>query len=426
MRKSMVSLAAMAASVLLASCGTSKSAEKGSAQKNMDDMVVSRNDQLVDEGYLILSDAQRGIVNHTNAFALNLFRNMGGFDSKVVSPISVAYMMGMLANGADGQTRQEIMSAIDCKGISLKDLNEFYQMMLTRAGHFDKSTTINIANYIALNDQYQLKDGFKKSMQNYYQAGIENMNFSSSSALKRINGWCSKHTDGMIPRIIDEVDPSTVSYIMNAIYFNGTWTDKFDKSQTKLENFQGYTRDIKKVQMMHRHAKYLFMDNDIFSAVNLPYGNRAYSMTVLLPKSGKSIDEMMKSMDAKELGEVNRKMDECVVDLKLPRFTTTHEVTLNDIISKLGAPGMFTGAADFSNLADGNLTISKMLQKAKIEVSEEGTKAAAVTTAMVAMTALRPEPRHVEFHANRPFVYMITEASTGAILFMGQYTGSDI
>lgn len=426
MRKSMVSLAAVAASVLLASCGTSKSAEKGSAQKGMDDMVVSRNDQLMDEGYLILSDAQRGIVGNTNTFALNLFRNMSGFDSKVVSPISVAYLMGMLANGADGQTRQEIMSAIGCKDVSLKDLNEFYQMMLTRAGHFDKATTINIANYIALNDQYKLKTDFVKAMQNYYLAGIENLNFSSSSSLKSINGWCSKHTDGMIPRIIEEVDPSAVSYIMNAIYFNGTWTDKFDKSQTKLENFQGYTRDIKKVQMMHRNAKYQYMDNDMFSAVNLPYGNRAYSMTVMLPKPGKSIDEMMKSMDAKELGQLNRKMDECVVDLKLPRFTTAHEVTLNDIISKLGAPGMFTGAADFSNLADGNLAISKMLQKAKIEVSEEGTKAAAVTSAMVAMTALRPEPRRVEFHANHPFVYMITEASTGAILFMGQFTGSEI
>ena len=119
-------------------------------------------------------------------------------------------------------------------------------------------------------------------------------------------------------------------------------------------------------------------------------------------------------------------MDECVVDLKLPRFTISQETSLNDIISKLGAPTMFTSGADFSNFASGNLSISKMLQKAKIEVSEEGTKASAVTMAMVAMTALRPEPRKVEFHANRPFIYMITEHSTGAILFMGQYTGSEL
>ena len=149
-------------------------------------------------------------------------------------------------------------------------------------------------------------------------------------------------------------------------------------------------------------------------------------MTVLLPNADKSIDDMLKSLGADKLSKLRYDMDECVVDLKLPRFSTELSLGLNDIISKLGAPTMFTGNADFHNFADGNLYVSKMLQKAKIEVSEEGTKAAAVTSAMVAMTALRPEPRHVEFHANRPFVYMITESSTGAILFMGQFTGSEL
>lgn len=425
MKKTTMTIALMAMMMSLTSCSTTKKAQTPKSD-DMSDMVVSRNDELMDENYLILSDAQRDIVNHNNAFALNLFRQMKGFDSQVVSPMSISYLMGMLANGADGQTRLEIMKAIGCENVSLKDLNEFYQMMITKAGRFDKSTTVNIADYIALNNRYQLKDGFVSTMQNYYKAGIEAMDFSKASTLKRINQWCSDHTDKMIPKIIDEVDPSAVSYIMNAIYFNGTWTDKFDKSQTKLENFQGYTRDIKKAQMMHRHAKYMYTDNADFAAVNIPYGNRSYSMTVILPNRGKSIDEVMAALDAEKLGKLRYNMDECVVDLKLPRFTTTQELSLNDIISKLGAPTMFTGSADFSHLADGNLTISKMLQKAKIEVSEEGTKAAAVTTAMVAMTALQPEPRRVEFHANRPFVYMITESSTGAVLFMGQYTGSEL
>lgn len=425
MKKSTMTIALMAMMMSLTSCSTTKKAQTPKSD-DMSDMVVSRNDELMDENYLILSDAQRDIVNHNNAFALNLFRQLKGFDSQVVSPMSISYLMGMLANGADGQTRQEIMKAIGCENVSLKDLNEFYQMMITKASRFDKSMTVNIADYIALNNRYQLKDGFASTMQNYYKAGIEAMDFSKASTLKRINQWCSDHTDKMIPKIIDEVDPSAVSYIMNAIYFNGTWTDKFDKNQTKLENFQGYTRDIKKAQMMHRHAKYMYTDNADFAAVNIPYGNRSYSMTVILPNRGKSIDEVMAALDAEKLGKLRYDMDECVVDLKLPRFTITQELSLNGIISKLGAPTMFTGSADFSHLADGNLTISKMLQKAKIEVSEEGTKAAAVTTAMVAMTALQPEPRRVEFHANRPFIYMITESSTGAVLFMGQYTGSEL
>lgn len=425
MKKTMMTIAMMAMTMGLTSCGTSKNSQASKSGK-LDGVVVSKSDQLVDDGYLILSNTQRDIVNNNNAFALNLFRELNGFDSKVVSPMSVAYLMGMLANGADGQTRQEIMTAIGCKDVSLKDLNEFYQMMITRASHFDPSTTINIANYIALNKQYSLKGDFAKTMQEYYKAGVESMDFKSASSLKRINGWCSDHTNGMIPRIVDEIDPSAVSYIMNAIYFNGTWQEKFNNSQTKLENFRGYTRDIKKTQMMHRNGKYQYMDNADFAAVNLPYGNGSYSMTVILPNRGKSIDEVMAGLDAKKVSELGRSMDECVVDLKLPRFTISQETSLNDIISKLGAPTMFASGADFSNFASGNLSISKMLQKAKIEVSEEGTKASAVTMAMVAMTALRPEPRQVEFHANRPFIYMITEHSTGAILFMGQYTGSEL
>lgn len=425
MKKVTMTLAMMAMMMGLASCGTTKNADN-SKKNQQDDLVASREDGLMDDNYLILSDAQRDIIENNNAFALNLFSQMKSFDSKVVSPMSVSYLMGMLANGADGQTRQEIMKAIGCEKVSLKDLNEFYQMMITRANHFDKATAINIADYIALNRQYQLKDGFASTMQNYYKAGVESLDFSKASTLKRINRWCSDHTDGMIPKIIEQVDADAVSYIMNAIYFNGTWTDKFDTRQTKLENFQGYTRDIKKTQMMHRNGKYQYMDNADFAAVNLPYGNGSYSMTVILPNRGKSIDEVMAGLDAKKVSELGRSMDECVVDLKLPRFTISQETSLNDIISKLGAPTMFTSGADFSNFASGNLSISKMLQKAKIEVSEEGTKASAVTMAMVEMTALRPEPRKVEFHANRPFIYMITEHSTGAILFMGQYTGSEL
>lgn len=425
MKKVTMTLAMMAMMMGLASCGTTKNADN-SKKNQQDDLVASREDGLMDDNYLILSDAQRDIIENNNAFALNLFSQMKGFDSKVVSPMSVSYLMGMLANGADGQTRQEIMKAIGCEKVSLRDLNEFYQMLITRANYFDKATTINIADYIALNCHYLLKDGFASTMQNYYKAGVESLDFSKASTLKRINRWCSDHTDGMIPKIIEQVDADAVSYIMNAIYFNGTWTDKFDTRQTKLENFQGYTRDIKKTQMMHRNGKYQYMDNADFAAVNLPYGNGSYSMTVILPNRGKSIDEVMAGLDAKKVSELRRSMDECVVDLKLPRFTISQETSLNDIISKLGAPTMFTSGADFSNFASGNLSISKMLQKAKIEVSEEGTKASAVTMAMVAMTALRPEPRKVEFHANRPFIYMITEHSTGAILFMGQYTGSEL
>ena len=142
-------------------------------------------------------------------------------------------------------------------------------------------------------------------------------------------------------------------------------------------------------------------------------------MTVLLPKAGKSISEVMKEMDADKLQKLSNDMDRCQVDLKFPKFTTEMDLSLNQIISKLGAPSIFQpGTADFSRFANGSFYVSKMLQKAKIEVSERGTKAA------VMLTSLGPhEMKRVEFHANRPFVYFITERNSGAILFMGQFLG---
>lgn len=427
MKKKVLNVAVVAMALMLASCGSGKKMQNSDQVKKMDDGVATRTDRIMDEGYLIPTDEERKVIDGNNEFAVNLFRQVSGFDSKVVSPMSVSYLMGMLANGADGQTRQEIMDAIGCKGIAVEQLNEFYGQMIKCAGSFDKATTIDIANYIALNKRFNLKKSFAEVMRNSYQAGIESLDFSSAASTHKINKWCSDHTNGMIPKIIDQVEPSAVSYIMNAIYFNGTWSDKFDKKLTKLENFQGYTRDIKKVDMMHRNAKYMYADNDTFAAVQIPYGNGAYKMTVLLPNRNKSIDEMMKSLDGKTLGELRYKMDDCIVDLKLPRFTSEVSLDLNGIISKLGAPSMFGSSANFSRFANGGFMVSKMLQKAKIEVSEEGTKAAAVTAAVMTMSAFRPEePRRVEFHANRPFVYMITESSTGAILFIGQFTGSEI
>ena len=415
----------IAMAMTLVSCSTTKKAANDSVAKS--DMEVSRNDGLMDPSYLILSDAQRQLVSQNNQFALKLFGQVSDMGSKVVSPMSVTYLMAMLANGADGATKQEILKTIGVEDMPMEEMNAFYHYLMELFQKEDPSTTLNVANYIAVNKNYKLKTPFVATMQDSYQAGVESLDFQKNSTLDHINGWCKKQTNGMIPSIIKEMDASAVSYIMNAIYFNGTWKDKFDKNDTKLERFQGYTRDVKRAQMMHRSDEYNYFSNDTYSAVEMPYGNGAFSMTVLLPNADKSIDEMLKQLTVDGLQEMrNRKMENCVVDLKLPRFTTALSLPLNDVISKLGAPTMFTSSADFSQLADGNLTISKMLQKAKIEVSEEGTKAAAVTMGMVAMTALAPQPRHVEFYANRPFMYMITERSTGAILFMGQFTGDSL
>lgn len=410
--------------MVLSACRTTrveKAAENGNANWSVNEEV--------DESFLILSDAQHEMVNNNNSFAFSLYNKTMGMNSRVVSPLSVTYLMSMLANGADGETQQQILATLGWAGEgiqqpSLQDINDYSRMLIEKTARLDKAVTVEIANYVAVNKEFKLNSKFQKSVERDYKAGVESLNFTSPSTLKRINDWCNDRTHGMIPSIINELDPDAVSYLMNAIYFNGTWKDKFSKEETKQELFRGYTRDIQYVDMMHRHGEYFYADGDGYSAVSIPYGNGAFRMTVILPSEGSFLRDVMASMDGGKFQALQRSMEKCNVDLKIPRFTTEVDLPLNDIISALGAPLIFSSQADFSQFARGDFYVSKMFQKAKIEVSEEGTKAAAVTAAIMMMSAVRPEKkRNVVFHADSPFAYIISENSTGSIYFMGQYTG---
>ena len=410
--------------MVLSACRTTrveKAAENGNANWSVNEEV--------DESFLILSDAQHEMVNNNNSFAFSLYNKTMGMNSRVVSPLSVTYLMSMLANGADGETQQQILATLGWAGEgiqqpSLQDINDYSRMLIEKTERLDKAVTVEIANYVAVNKEFKLNSKFQKSVERDYKAGVESLNFTSPSTLKHINDWCNDRTHGMIPSIINELDPDAVSYLMNAIYFNGTWKDKFSKEETKQEMFRGYTRDIQYVDMMHRHGEYFYADGDGYSAVSIPYGNGAFRMTVILPTEGSFLRDVMASMDGGKFQALQRSMEKCNVDLKIPRFTTEVDLPLNDIISALGAPLIFSSQADFSQFARGDFYVSKMFQKAKIEVSEEGTKAAAVTAAIMMMSAMRPEKkRNVVFHADSPFAYIISENSTGSIYFMGQYTG---
>lgn len=419
------SLTALAAATLTA-CGTSHKSLTDQATP-VADATTSADVPAIEEEYLYLSAVQQQLVEQNNTFAINLFQKTCGRTSSVVSPLSVTYLMVMLADGADGQTRSEMLATLGWQGAQADDIDALCRLLMDKSGRLDPSTTLHLANYIALNRDARLRDDYVQATADNFHAAVESLDFSSSAATQRINSWCARHTDGMIPSIIDRTDPSAALYAMNAIFFNGSWADKFNKKLTREENFRGYTRDIQRVQMMHRTGELLYTDNDTLQAVSLPYGNGAYEMLVVLPKEGLSAAEAVGSLTATRLSELRWAMDNCRVDLSLPRFTTEQSTDLNDIISQLGAPSMFSpSAADFSRMSPQALHVSKMLQKAKIEVTEEGTRAAAVTAAVMMLTSLEPrEPRHVTFRADHPFAYLIIQRASGAVLFMGQYAGEN-
>ena len=430
MSKGPFTTAALMAAALCTSCSSQKSASK-EHDTGTGPVDAPQYDAQIDRAFGVApkEPPMLRVSKGSNEMAFQLFSQMQGFDSKVISPISITYLMGMLANGAEGQTRTDILKALQCTGLSTTQINNACHALMAQDAA-DTTGVVKVANYVAVNHTYQLRPDFVNTLHTHYSAEVEALDFTDPQTKAHINQWCSKHTDGMIPQIVDQVEPSVMSYILNAIYFHGTWADTFQKSQTRKEAFRGYTRDRKMADMMHQWSEFDYYSNDTYAAVTLPYSSYRYAMTILLPAKGKSISDMMKQLTAEEATQkLPARMERCEVDLKLPRFTTSTDLQLNDLISQLGASSMFSSSvANFSQLAEGSFFVSKMFQKAKIEVNEGGTRAAAITGAMVGPTsACMPlELRYVNFYADHPFVYLITDRHTGAILFMGQFTGDEL
>ena len=276
-----------------------------------------------------------------------------------------------------------------------------------------------------MNKGYQLLPDFVSKAKLYYNADVETRDFYDGKTRDVINKWANDHTMGMIPEVLKEgeFDPKAVSYLLNAIYFKGAWAKKFDKDNTKDEEFEaGNGTEKKLVPMMHQEKKFNYTENELCQALSLPYGNGAYSMTILLPKEGKTINDVLSTLTA-ETWKRYQWMGSAIADVKLPRFETDSDIDLKPIMTALGMPKAFDRLlAEFPYFCDVPTYIELMKQVAKIKVNEAGTEAAAVTV-IGSIGAQGEKPQRFSFHANRPFLYVISEQSTGAIFFIGKYVG---
>ena len=284
---------------------------------------------------IALTRAEQTLVNSNNDFAFNLFRQVTSQKSEIVSPISITYALGMLNNGAAGETQAEINKVLGFGETGADGINAFCQKMLTEATKLDKLTKVMIANNIYMNKDYELKPDFISKAKTFYDATPETRDFHDGKTLGVINKWGSDHTEGMIPEVLtgDEFDPNAVSYLLNAIYFKGAWSEKFDKGNTKNELFHGYNGDTQ-VPMMHQEHEFNYTETDDCQALRLPYGNNAYSMTILLPKEGKTVSDVLPTLTA-ETWLQYQWMGNAIVDVKLPSFESESNINLTTIMSAL-------------------------------------------------------------------------------------------
>ena len=422
-------------------CGLSQSCSvDDGGSSNLEGKYTMVVDMLAPQKPVQLTAEQKVFACDNNMFTINFLKTVNQTErsgkSFIFSPLGVTYVLGMVNDAATGDTEKELEQTLGFHEGGIQAVNEYCKNLIDNLPKADENATLDIANAIFLNKQYQLKEQFKKDVEWYYDGRVEALDFSSSNTLEHINSWCRENTNDMIPSILDKVDAEAVSYLLNAIYFKSDWTNKFDPKETKNEAFTTEKGTSTQLPLMHQTVMINYKKNDTYSAVVIPYGNGMWSMTVMLPEKGKTTDDIIDTLASKGFTiSYDRYADGAfspyVVDLKIPRFKTSSDTDALDnglvgLLQQMGIKLAFDPyAAEITNMANLPVFITEMRQKAAIEVTEEGTEASVITVAeSLAMSVADPGlvPK-ADFHANRPFVYVIREASSGVILCVGKFTG---
>jgi serine protease inhibitor len=365
---------------------------------------------------------QSKVLQSSNQFGINLFDNLAANQSQTrnlfISPLSVYLALTMTYNGASGQTATEMKTALGFDGLTDEEINESCKELVDIILNIDPKVILKIANSIWYRNNFEVETNFLNTNQHYFDATVHASNFNDPATVGLINDWVKSKTNQKIDKVVSYIDPNTVMYLINAIYFKGAWKYKFETNNTFSGNFTCGNSMIVSTKYMNQKVSLKHMSNDIFSAVELPYGNSGFSMMILLPNAGKKTGDIIQNFTSTNWNQWCNSMDSSEVLLKIPKFKFTYDSVINESLKTLGMPRAFDPtAAEFAKInPHAQLFISKVLHKSFVEVNEEGTEAAAVTSVEIGVTANLPG---VIFSADRPFIFAIKENTTQTILFSG-------
>jgi serpin B len=368
-----------------------------------------------------LTKGETGIVDASSEFGYNLLRQVNQEDADknvFISPLSVSMALGMTMNGASGATLDSMRQTLAFAGLTEHEINSSYRSLMYLLRGIDPGVKFQIANSIWAREGFEVERPFADTNKYYFDAEVRSLNFSDASAGPTINNWVKTNTNGKIPTIVPEPVPTdVVMYLINAIYFKGSWRQKFDPKLTQEQPFTLVDGSKKQVPLMHAKGTYGLYQNNEMQLIDLPYGDSLFSMTVLLPNTETDINTFVAGLtDSKVQAWIDGMHAASETELLLPKFTLKYEKTLNEMLEAMGMSIAFSGAADFSRISSGGgLEISEVKHKTFVEVNEEGTEAAAATSVGIIRTSV-PAPIRVD----RPFVFLIRERTSGAVLFMGK------
>lgn len=346
-------------------------------------------------------------LDYSMSFIRNVASTVGDDENLVISPYSAGVALSMLAEGADGQTRQEFEEALNHCVFKSEDLGG------------NDTVDVSSANSLWIDEALKVKDSYVERMKNDYGALVTTLDFSMPSAAKSINQWCADQTNDKITEIIDSLSSGIVMVLVNALYFNAPWLNPFEEHLTSDAPFYGSTQEST-VRMMSRKAHMNYAEYMGCQLVQLPYEGGRYSMFVLLPSEGLEMNEIIGYLSHDTYTTAVNSLQPVEVLLRMPKVKAETSLLLNDSLRKMGIKDAFTANADFSGIAGtAPLALDQVRQKCYVEISENGTEAAAVTSAQIRLTAARPST-YVTMTVNRPFLFFISDVEQNNVLFAGR------
>lgn len=415
MYKKAVFAAVISAAVVLSACGTVQ-APVTKQEPNPDKTAVAYGEN----DYLNLSEP-------TNVLGEQLISKVKpDSDGNIfVSPVSFLMALSMLQNGADGETRDEILEAIHLKGIDAETINRANASLLKYLQRLKGEVTFKTANSLWLNETYTLEDDFKSVTRDYYSADTEEIDISDSKSVDRINEWVNSSTDGKIEEMVKgPLDSDLVMYLMNAVYFKGSWTYPFNEEMTEDGTFHLEGGSETTVPFMTLYESLPYFENEQFQAVSLPYGDDGkVTMDIFVPKEGHSTESFLKSWTTENRSKWNGSFKSVPGTIRMPKFQLDYDVDLVDLLKKLGMQKAFESReADLSLLVKEEkekLFVSDVKQKTYLSIDEIGTEAAGVTSISVSIESA-PSGEPFQMVADKPFFIAIRDTEADVLLFVGK------
>ena len=364
---------------------------------------------------------ERAIVHSGNGFGMNVFNALHEADpdsNMLISPLSISMALGMTLNGAANETYDSMRQTLALTGLTEEDINSSYQTAIELLTTMDPDVIISIANSIWYREGLPVYDDFIQINQTYFDAEVAELNFNDPNSVNVINDWVDTATNGIIETILQEIPDEVIMYLINALYFNGSWRSQFDVEDTRDKPFHNYDGTETSVPMMGRKMNTAYYSNwqEGFSMGDIPFGDSLFSFTVIIPED---INTFSDSLTLDKWNHYINNLHSGEVYIGLPRFDLAWEKSLNDILKSIGMAVAFDkSAADFSGimpLDNGNLYISEVKHKTYLTVDEEGAVAAAVTSVEMGYTSAPPS-----IIADRPFILAIRENHVGTIMFIGK------